>query len=99
MQIHSGPHNISSFKQGIWWKIVISCLFLIGIGGINTLWVHDSDYQPWFDALVKPHFINPEPRWIVGAIWAAMYILMGGSVGIIWQVIAKSRYAIKTKYA
>lgn len=97
MPIHTGPHNVSSFKKGIWWKILISCIILVAIGGLNTLWTN-LPYKEWYDGLAKPSF-SPHPRWIVGVIWTVMYILIGGSVGIIWQLIVKSRYSTIVRYA
>lgn len=97
MPIHTGPHNISTFKKGIWWKIVVSCLILVAIGGLNTMWTH-LDYKDWYNALSKPSFY-PRPSWVVGVIWVIMYIIIGGAVGIIWQIISTNRYGIVTRYA
>lgn len=97
MPIHTGPHSLSTFRKGIGWKIFIVCVVLVGIGALNTLWTH-LPYKDWYNSLVKPVFY-PRPRWIVGAIWTVMYIMVGGAVGIIWQLVAKSRYSIVTRYA
>src|SRR5699024_7933186 len=74
-----------------------SCILLLGIGYVNSLWTH-LDYKPWFNSLTLPSF-TAQPRYIIGLIWSAMYILMGGSVGIVWHIAATSRYGIITKFA
>ena len=96
MQIHTGPHNTSSFKSGLWWKIVICSLGFLGLGflsGISTI----SEIESWYSTLNKP-FFSP-PNWLFGPAWTAHYILMGGSAALIWQVISKARYPIITRYA
>lgn len=96
MQIHSEPHNTSYFKQGLWWKIAISAIVFLGLGtlsGLSTM----SDIQGWYADLNKPPF-NP-PNWLFGPAWTILYILMGGSFGLIWQVAAKGRYPIIVKFA
>lgn len=96
MQIHSEPHSTSYFKQGLWWKILISVIVCLGLGilsGFST----GSDIQGWYSELNKPIFTPP--NWLFGPAWTLFYILIGGSVGIIWQVAAKGRYPIIVKYA
>lgn len=81
----SAPVNYP--KKGLSRKILISCLLLIGVGMINSLWTQ-MDYKPWYDSLKKPLFSPPSSS-LVGVIWTFMYISMGVSVGMVWQ-IAKS---------
>jgi tryptophan-rich sensory protein len=96
MQIHSGPHNTSSFKNGLWWKILISIFVLLGLGTLSGL-SSMSGFQGWYDSLNKPFFTPP--NWLFGPAWSVLYILMGGSLGIIWQVVAIGRYPIIIKFA
>lgn len=96
MQIHSGPHNTSSFKTGLWWKILISSLTLLGLGSLSGL-LSMSDYQEWYNSLNKPFFTPP--GWLFGPAWTVLYILMGGSLGMIWQIVAIGRYPIIIKFA
>lgn len=96
MQIHTGPHNTSSFKSGLWWKILISSLVLLGLGTLSGL-SSMSGFEEWYSKLNKPSF-NP-PNWIFGPAWTVLYILMGGSLGIIWQIVAIGRYPIIIKFA
>lgn len=96
MQIHSGPHNTSSFKSGLWWKIVICSVAFLGLGTLSGL-SSMSGFEDWYGELNKPIF-NP-PNWIFVPAWTILYILMGGSIGIVWQTIAKGRYPIIVKFA
>ena len=96
MQIHSGPHNTSSFKSGLWWKIVISSMVFLGLGTLSGL-SSMSGFEVWYDSLNKPFFTPP--GWLFGPAWTVLYILMGGSFGIIWQMVAVGRYPIIIKFA
>lgn len=96
MQIHSEPHNTSYFKKELWWKIVISVIACLGLGtlsGVSTI----SEVQGWYAQLDKPVFTPP--NWLFGPVWSVLYILIGGSFGLIWQVAARGRYPIITKFA
>jgi len=96
MQIHSGPHNISSFKSGLWWKIAISSLVFLGLGTLSGLCSMDG-FEVWYDSLNKPFFTPP--GWLFGPAWTILYILMGGSFRIIWQMVAIGRYPTIIKFA
>lgn len=76
-------------KRGLWWKILVSCVMLVGIGAINGLWTL-MEYKDWYVSLEKP-FFSPPPSSIVGIIWTLMYITMGISTGIIWQIAKFSK--------
>jgi tryptophan-rich sensory protein len=96
MQIHTEPHNTSYFREGLWWKIALSAIVFLGLGtlsGLSTM----SDIQGWYAELEKPFFTPP--NWLFGPAWTILYILMGGSFGLIWQVAAKGRYPIIIKFA
>ncbi len=96
MQIHSDPHSTSYFKQGLWLKILISVIVCLGLGflsGFSTV----SEIQGWYAELNKPVFTPP--NWLFGPAWTIIYILIGGSFGLIWQVSAKARYPIIVKFA
>jgi tryptophan-rich sensory protein len=56
-----------------------------------------SEIQGWYANLNKPSFTPP--NWLFGPVWSILYILIGGSFGLIWQVAAKGRYPIITKFA
>lgn len=83
--------------SGLGWKIILCCSLLLGVGAINGLWTQ-MDYQSWYEALIKPSF-SPPPSPIVGLIWSLMYITMGVSVGIIWQIAVKTRGKEQSKRA
>jgi len=92
---NSKPNTVD--KNGLWWKILFSCLILLGVGAINGSWTQ-LDYKDWYNALSKP-FFSPPPSPIVGLIWSGMYISMGFSVGIIWQIVKKSPISEQSKRA
>ncbi|RFC53459.1 TspO/MBR family protein [Brumimicrobium aurantiacum] len=96
MQIHTGPHNTSSFKNGLWWKIVICSLACLGLGTLSGL-SSMSGFEDWYEQLEKPFFTPP--NWLFGPAWTILYILMGGSLAIIWQMVAVVRYPIFRKFA
>jgi len=96
MQTHSGPHNTSSFKNGLWWKILICSLGILGLGTLSGL-VSMGNFQVWYNTLNKPFFTPP--NWLFGPAWSVLYILMGGSLAIIWQIISISRYPTIIKFA
>ena len=53
MQIHSGPHNTSSFKNGLWWKVLVCSLGILGLGtasGLSSI----GNIQEWYADLNKP---------------------------------------------
>lgn len=96
MQIHTGPHNTSTFKAGLWWKILICSLAFVGLGSLSGL-SSMGDFQEWYSELNKPAFTPP--NWLFGPAWTVLYILMGGSLGIIWQIVTVSRYPIVIRFA
>lgn len=96
MQTHSGPHNTSSFKNGLWWKILICSLGILGLGTLSGL-ASMGDFKVWYNTLNKPFFTPPS--WLFGPAWTVLYILMGGSLAIIWQIVSISRYPIIKKFA
>lgn len=96
MQIHSGPHNTPSFKNGLWWKVIVCSLITLGLGSLSGLLFMD-DFQTWYEQLNKPIFTPP--NWLFGPAWSILYVLMGGSLAIIWQITVVSRYPIIKKFA
>lgn len=96
MQIHTEPHSKSSFKKGLWWKIAISAIVFLGLGALSGI-ATSTSIQEWYSTLNKPPF-NP-PNWLFGPAWTVLYILMGGSFAIIWQITANGRYPIIVRFA
>ncbi|WP_107040101.1 TspO/MBR family protein [Brumimicrobium mesophilum] len=96
MQIHSGPHNTSTFKNGLWWKILACSLACLGLGALSGL-SSMANFQDWYATLNKPFFTPP--NWIFGPAWTILYILMGGSLAIIWQIASIGRYPTIIKFA
>lgn len=56
-------------------------------------WVSGSGDSQWYLNLVKPDF-NP-PSWIFGPVWIILYIMMGISLGIIWENRKKKSLLLK----
>ena len=96
MQTHSEPHSTSTFRKGLWWKILISSIVILVLGFLSGVSTADS-IPNWYVTLNKPFFTPP--NWLFGPAWTVIYILMGISFGRIWQVVAKSRYPIVQKFA
>ncbi len=64
------------------WKFIIAILLCESIGIVSGLLV-SANNNPWFDALNKPTW-NP-PAYLFGPVWTTLYLLMGISLGIIWN--------------
>lgn len=96
MPILSEPHSTSSFREGLWIKILISIIVIAGLGTLSGL-LTGTSVSDWYVELNKPSF-NP-PNWIFGPAWLLLYVLMGISFGRIWQVLSKNRYPIVKQFA
>ena len=59
---------------------VILSLLIGGISGIAT----SGEINGWYMGLNKPTF-NP-PNWVFGPVWTILYILMGVSFFLIWNL-------------
>jgi translocator protein len=69
---------------------IVICQVIGVIGGLFTA----SSIPTWYAALQKPSF-NP-PNWIFAPVWTTLYAMMGISLYLVWQKMAKgSRQAIK----
>lgn len=55
------------------------CLLVAYIGKIFT----DETLNDWYPTLIKPSLTPPE--WIFPVVWPILYIMMGISLGIIWE--------------
>lgn len=64
------------------WKFIISILLCESVGIISGL-LASANNNLWFDTLHKPTW-NP-PAYLFGPVWTALYLLMGISLGIIWN--------------
>lgn len=96
MQIHLGPHNTPSFKKGLFIRILISILVLGSLGVLSSR-LAMTGHVEWYKTLNQPFFAPP--RWLPWILWMVVYILMGASFGIVWQIKAINRYPIITKFA
>ena len=64
------------------WKFIIAVLLCESVGIISAL-LAGANNNIWFDALNKPAW-NP-PAYLFGPVWTMLYLLMGISLGIIWN--------------
>lgn len=92
----SGPHNTSSFKKGLWWKVLTSVVILAALGFCIGKCSVDQNMS-WYGHLNIP-FYAPAP-WLSKIMWAISYVLIGGSFGIIWHIRTVKRYPIIKKFA
>ena len=65
----------------IWWKLIVSILICLAIGGIAGFFTANS-VSTWYNDLNKPSF-NP-PNYLFGPVWTLLYILMGVALYILW---------------
>lgn len=92
----SGPHNTSAFKKGLWWKIVISAVILTTLGLFFGRYCVAQNLD-WYTNLRMPFFAPA--AWLPKVLWIVVYILMGGSLGIIWHINAVKQYPIIKKFS
>ncbi len=64
------------------WKFIIAILLCESVG-ISSALLASASNNPWFDKLIKPTW-NP-PAYLFGPVWTTLYLLMGISLGIIWN--------------
>jgi len=69
-------------KLSIIIKPVIACILCLSVGWIGSLFTDST--SGWYQQLNKP-FFNP-PGWVFAPIWTALYIMMGISAFLIWQM-------------
>lgn len=62
--------------------ITIAILICLSVGFLSSIVVADS-VSTWYTTIDKPSF-NP-PDSVFGPVWTLLYILMGISVGIVWN--------------
>lgn len=75
------------------WKYTIAIILCEAVG-ISSGLLAGPGNNSWFETLIKPSF-NP-PSYLFGPVWTTLYLLMGISLGIIWNHKAtesKKRYA------
>lgn len=59
---------------------IIVCLAVAFLGSVAT----QSSVGGWYTNINKP-FFNP-PNWLFGPVWTLLYIMMGVSAGLVWNV-------------
>ena len=64
-------------------KLLLSILPPLAVGAIAGFFTSKA-IPGWYASLNQPSF-NP-PNWIFGPVWTTLYILMGISLFIIWQL-------------
>lgn len=66
-------------------KLLISITLTLGTGAIAGIFTA-SAVTEWYAALNKPSF-SP-PNWLFGPVWTILYILLGVSLFLIWNLDA-----------
>ena len=66
-------------------KLVASLLLPLAVGGIAGMYTAEA-IPGWYASLKQPSF-NP-PNWVFGPVWTTLYILMGISLFMIWNMEA-----------
>lgn len=64
-------------------KLVASLLLPLAVGGIAGMFTAEA-IPGWYASLKQPSF-NP-PNWVFGPVWTTLYILMGISLFMIWNI-------------
>ena len=69
--------------RGIWGKAAIAIPAIV-LGGMAMGWLSNSGMDnSWYVDLKRPSF--QPPSWMFGAVWAALYALMGLALATIWN--------------
>lgn len=72
----------STQKLSSVWKYIIAIIVCEGVGITSGL-LASANNNMWFDSLTKPTW-NP-PGYLFGPVWTTLYLLMGISLGIVWN--------------
>ena len=64
-------------------KLIASLILTLGVGGIAGIFTA-SAVSGWYASLNRPSF-SP-PNWLFGPVWTMLYILMGISLFLIWNL-------------
>jgi len=70
-----------TFKNYV--QLFVCLLLPLIVGGVSGF-ATTGDLQEWYPNLVKPSF-NP-PNFLFGPVWTTLYLLMGGSLFMIWRL-------------
>ena len=75
--------TIERDDRGIWAKAAIAIPAIV-LGGMAMGWLSNSGMDNgWYIRLTKPAF--QPPSWMFGAVWAALYALMGLALATVWN--------------
>ncbi|MBN1385797.1 tryptophan-rich sensory protein [Candidatus Woesearchaeota archaeon] len=66
-----------------WTKLIISLVVCQLAGIIGSIFT-SSSIPTWYAAIKKPAF-NP-PNWIFGPVWITLFVMMGISLYLIWNL-------------
>lgn len=69
-------------KLSATWKFIIAIVLCESVGIISGL-LASANNNLWLDTLNKPTW-NP-PAYLFGLVWTTLYLLMGISLGLIWN--------------
>jgi len=69
-------------------KLIASLLLPLAIGGIAGMFTSEA-IPGWYSSLIQPSF-NP-PNWVFGPVWTTLYIILGISLFLIWNLPASKQ--------
>ncbi|MDP3441893.1 MAG: TspO/MBR family protein [Ignavibacteria bacterium] len=69
-------------------KLIASFLLPLAIGGIAGMFTTEA-IPDWYATLNQPSF-NP-PNWVFGPVWTTLYIILGISLFLIWELPASKK--------
>ena len=75
--------SVERDDRGIWGKAAIAIPAVV-LGGMLVGWLSNGGMENlWYARLEKPAF--QPPSWVFGAVWAALYALMGLALSVVWN--------------
>lgn len=64
-------------------KLIVSLVICQAAGGVGAIFT-SSAIREWYSHIQKPSFTPP--NWLFGPVWTVLYILMGISLFLVWNV-------------
>lgn len=75
--------------RGVWRRALFTVPAIVGLGLLMGLLSNSGYGNPWYDRLVTPAF--QPPGWAFGAVWTALYTMMGIALAAVLDEPASDR--------